>query len=595
MNLLRRLLLGRPARSAHHQLRAVGFEPLEDRLTPASVYLATDLVSDQPGVAPITDPTLVNAWGLVVGPDAFWASSQGTGVSEVYTGDVNGNPINAPFKVTIPGGSPTGQVFNGTADFVVSNGVESGPAAYIFASESGAVTGWNPNVPLLTSAQPAFQAADGAIYTGIALANNGSGNFLYLADFHNGKIDVLDGTFQKVTPAGNFTDPRLPTGYAPFNVTAINGSLYVSYAKQNAAGTASVRGFGLGLINVFDLNGNFQKRLVTGSHLNSPWAMVLAPANFGDFSNELLVGNFGNGWINAFDPVSGAFHGYLSTGTVLTPPMVMGMGWSTSQKALVIDGLWGLAFGNGETAGDANSLYYTAGPGTEQHGLFGKITANAAGTSPVSAVLKDGNVVITGSRDNDVVAIGMDRTEEHLTVMAGGKRIGTFNAVDVATIEFTGFAGNDRVTVSPLVTANTILDGGAGNDMLIGGSGNNIILGGSGNDAATGRGGRDILIGGIGRDVLNGGAGDDIVIGGTTAHDGNTADLLQIQTVWTSVDTYANRVAALRAGTGVPKLDATTVTNDSIMDVLTGGTGLDWFWSFAPDLTMGKGPAEQVN
>src|SRR5262249_26070555 len=145
----------------------------------------------------------------------------------------------------------------------------------------------------------------------------------YLADFHNGKIDVLDASFHLTTLAGSFTDPRLPKGYAPFNVAAIGGQLYVSYAKQDATRTDDLHGAGLGIVNVFDLNGNFVKRLVTGGHLNAPWAMVQAPANFGDFSNDLLVGNFGNGWINAFDPTTGAFKGYLSTGTVMTS---MGMG-----------------------------------------------------------------------------------------------------------------------------------------------------------------------------------------------------------------------------------------------------------------------------
>src|SRR5262249_19119069 len=154
------------------------------------------------------------------------------------------------------------------------------------------------------------------------------------------------------------------------------------------------------------------------------------------------------------------------TGTMMTPPMSMGMMPMMTRRPLKIDGLWGLAFGNGNTAGDANTLYYAAGPGDEGHGLFGKITANASGTNPVQAALDaDDNLIITGSRDSDTVSVGLDRTGEHVTVMAGGKRIGTFAAVDLKTIQFNGFAGDDRITVSPMITANTVLDGGAGNDV----------------------------------------------------------------------------------------------------------------------------------
>ncbi|HJZ93684.1 MAG TPA: TIGR03118 family protein [Gemmataceae bacterium] len=580
----------RLARAPHRRpLRPrLGIEPLEVRAVPAAAtaYIATDLVSDQPGVARVTDSTLTNGWGIALGPTSgFWVSSNGGNLSEVYAGDVNGSNIVQPFKVTIPGGAPTGQVFNPTTDFVVHNLAASGKATFIFASESGAVTGWNFNVPPpgpSTSAQPAFQASDGAIYKGIALASVGTSNFLYLADFHNAKIDVLNSTFGKVTLAGNFTDPTLPSAYAPFNVAAIGGKLYVSYAKQDATATDDLHGPGLGLIDVFNTDGTFQSRLISHGALNAPWAMVQAPADFGDFSGDLLIGNFGDGRINAYDPATGAFHGTLST---------------SPGHPVVIDGLWGLAFGNGTNGGDMNAMYYAAGPDDETHGLFGRITANAAGTNPVTATLEaNGDLVITGSRDNDNVMVKLDKKGGLVVVTAGGKTVNTFDLTKVATIQFDGMAGNDRIQVSNQLGVTAVLIGGAGNDMLIGGGGNNVIVGGTGNDQLFGQSGRDVLIGGDGRDFVRGGSNDDILIGGSTTHDADPAALLKILDEWTSTNSYATRVDDLRNGTaGVPKLDATTVTDDGLKDLLLGGIGLDRFFSGVQDLLPGKLAVEQVN
>jgi uncharacterized protein (TIGR03118 family) len=562
-------------------------ESLEDRAVPAATaYLATDLVSDQAGVAPIQDPNLVNAWGIAVNPaGAFWVSSNGKDLSTIYTGDVNNNPLtNAPLEVSIPGGAPTGQVFNNTADFVVISGASSAPAVFLFASESGAVTGWNPTVPPpppSTAAQTGFQASDGAIYKGIALANDGTGNFLYLADFHNAKIDVLNGTFQKTTLAGNFTDPNLPAGYAPFNVAAIGSSLYVTYAKQGAGAKDEVDGKGLGFLDVFDLNGNFEKRLASRGALNAPWALVQAPAGFGTFAGDLLVGNFGDGKINAFDLTSGAMVGTLS---------------SSPGHPLVIDGLWGLTFGNGTTVGGANTLYYAAGPNDESHGLFGKITANAAGTNPVTATLTNGDLIVTGSRVADNIQVKLDRSGGNVVVMAGGRTVGTFDLTTIGTIQINGLAGDDHIMVSNQITVATVLNGGSGNDILNGGGGNNVLVGGTGSDLLFGQGGRDVLIGGDGRDLLIGGSNDDLLIGGSTHFDAQPAQLLQILGEWTSTDPYATRVDKLRHGTGgLPILDATTVTDDAARDLLLGLTGLDWFFAGTRDLTPGKLAAELVN
>lgn len=567
--------------------RRLRVEILEDRSVPSTAYLATDLVSDQPGVAPILDPNLANAWGIAINPNggAFWVSANGTDRSMLYAGDVNGSAlVKVPLEVNIPGGAPTGQVFNGTSDFVITSGAASAPALFIFASESGAVTGWNPGVPPPPpshDAQLGYQAPDGAIYKGIALANNGSGSFLYLADFHNNKIDVLDSAFHLTHLAGDFSDPNLPAHYAPFNVAAVNDKLYVSYAKQDADAEDDVPGHGHGFIDVFDLNGNFEQRLVSRGLLDSPWAMVIAPAGFGDFSGDLLVGNFGDGRIHAYDATTGEFRGTLR---------------ESRGHPIVIDGLWGLAFGNGVSAGDATTLYYAAGPDEEAHGLFGKITANPAGTNPVKATLTNGDLVITGSRNSDRIEVKLNRDETQIIVKAREQRIGTFDAAAVGTIHFTGFAGNDRVEVSKRVSATTILDGGAGNDFLVGGGGNNILLGGPGDDVLFGRRGRDILIGGTGRDFLSGGANDDLLIGGSTTHDADTPALLQILAEWASTDAYNTRIDKLRNGTdGLPILDAMTVVDDGQRDKLFGRSGLDWFFAGPADLLRDRSPAEQVN
>jgi Ca2+-binding RTX toxin-like protein len=310
--------------------------------------------------------------------------------------------------------------------------------------------------------------------------------------------------------------------------------------------------------------------------------MVIAPSGFGDFSGDLLVGNFGDGRIHAYDPSTGAFKGTLS---------------ESPGHPLVIDGLWGLAFGNGTTVGGATTLYYAAGPDGESHGLFGKITANAAGTNPVSATLTNGTLTIAGSRDDDHVKVDLTHGGTQVVVKTGGQVIGTFPAAMVGTIQFTGLAGNDHVVVSKHITATAILNGGAGDDVLIGGGGSNILLGGDGDDRLIGRGGRDILIGGTGQDVLKGGGGDDLLIGGSTAYDANTPMLLQILGEWDSpTDSYAVRVDKLRHGTGgLPILNATTVIDDAVADDLTGGAGLDWFFAAANDRIHHKSNAELVN
>ncbi|QJW92927.1 TIGR03118 family protein [Frigoriglobus tundricola] len=576
-------------------------ESLEHRDTPSTSYLPTDLISDQPGVAPVTDPTLVNAWGISLSPNggAFWVSANGSDLSELYGGDVNGSAITQPFKVAIPGGAPTGQVFAGLANNFVVSGVNasgvpaSGASAFIFASENGTITGWNPGVSpsrpaapgVSTSAVTGYSATDGAVYKGLALAQVNGANYLYATDFHNGKIDVINSQFQKeplgTNGFGTFTDPNLPAGYAPFDVALLNGKLYVTYAKQDAARHDDVAGAGHGFIDVFETNGRFDGRLVSGGDLNSPWGIALAPSNFGRFSNDLLVGNFGNGTIHAYDPTTGK-----ELGTLMESP----------GHPLVIDGLWGLAFGNGKSAGDANTLYFAAGPDHEAHGLFGKITANPEGTNPVTAQLSGGVLTITGSPENDAVEVELDRGGDQIVVENHEQVIGRFARGAVGTITFNGYAGNDTFGVDPRITADVIANGGAGNDVLIGGGGNNILIGGPGNDVLVAGPGRDILIGGGGNDVLIGGRGDDILIGGSTAFDDDPAALTQILNVWSSNLSYNDRIAAIRAGTGgVPALDSATVADDGDRDILIGGIGQDWFLATGPDRIFRKRAGEQVN
>jgi uncharacterized protein (TIGR03118 family) len=332
---------------------------------PTTAYLQTNLISDQPGVAAITDANLVNAWGLAIPPTGgnFWIADNGSGVSSVYGGNVNHSALtkNLP-DVTIPGGAPTGVVFNSNAttlpdEFKVSAGTNSGPAVFIFATEHGTIAGWSPAVSLAT-AETAATVPD-AIYKGLAIGNNGTENLLYAANFHSGHIDVFDKTFTPKTLAGSFTDPNLPAGYAPFNVQNIGGTLYVMYAQQDADAEDEVAGPGKGFVDKFDLNGNLLGRFASRGALNAPWGIAQAPANFGRFSGDILVGNFGDGRIDAFT-TGGAFVGPLR---------------DARGNPISIDGLWALSFGNGVTAGESNALYFTAGPGDETHGLFGKLSA----------------------------------------------------------------------------------------------------------------------------------------------------------------------------------------------------------------------------
>jgi uncharacterized protein (TIGR03118 family) len=335
-------------------------------------YQQTNLVSDLPNIAKVQDSNLVNPWGLSHSPTSpWWVSDNGTGVATLYDG--NGTPVNPlppgtpPLVVTIPppaGGTssaPTGNVFNGTSGFVVTEGGASGPSRFIFATEDGTISGWNPTVDqthaILVVDRSTVGA--GAVYKGLAIA----GNSIYATNFRFGTVEMFDSNFHLVK---SFTDSKLATTcplpnqcYAPFGIQNIGGNLYVTFALQDAEHHDDVAGPAHGFVDVFDTSGNLIRRLILHGRLNSPWGLTLAPADFGRFSNALLVGNFGDGRINAYDLNTGEFLGQLR---------------DQANTPITIDDLWALGFGNDANAGLHNELFFTAGINDEADGLFGKIT-----------------------------------------------------------------------------------------------------------------------------------------------------------------------------------------------------------------------------
>ncbi|HVZ28748.1 MAG TPA: TIGR03118 family protein [Asticcacaulis sp.] len=325
-----------------------------------TAYSASQVAGDQAAAGVNVDANLINGWGLAIHPPGFiWVADNGTSKASLYDG--NGIAQSAVISIS-PGlagtAHPTGIVYNdSTTSFKLSGGGITAPAPMIFASEAGTISAWSPaiNPPL------ALTVFDGntlhAVYKGLAILT-GSVNRLYAADFHNNRIDVFDGAFNRIAVSGSFTDASVPAGYAPFNVQAFGGQLYVTYAKTTAGSDIETTGAGLGYVAVFDSNGNLVKHLASGGALNAPWGLAMAPANFGSFSNALLVGNFGDGKINAYDPTTGALLGTLSKG---------------DGTAIVVPGLWGLAFGDGAATRPANTLFYAAGPGNAAHGAFGRI------------------------------------------------------------------------------------------------------------------------------------------------------------------------------------------------------------------------------
>jgi uncharacterized protein (TIGR03118 family) len=327
-----------------------------------SRYVQTNLVSDIPGLALKTDANLINPWGISYSSASpFWVSDAGTGLATLYNGA--GTP--QALVVTIPG-VPTGQVFNGTGAFALPNNQS---ATFLFASVTGSISGWNPGSG--TTAATMFIGPVSASYTGLAISGSGASARLYAANFGTGQVDVFDGAFT-LQPPNAFVDPGLPAGYAPYNVQTIGSSVYVTYALKDPNTGRVVAGSGNGLVDAFSTAGALQRRFATAGVLNSPWGLALAPSTFGSFGGALLVGNFGDGRISGYDPITGALIGQLTSpdGTTITN-----------------SGLWGLTFGNGGAGGDVNTLYFAAGIQNEQHGLFGSLSAAVVAPEPGSMLL----------------------------------------------------------------------------------------------------------------------------------------------------------------------------------------------------------------
>ncbi len=318
-------------------------------------FTQTDLVSDVSGLAANTDPNLKNPWGVSFSATSpFWASDQATGVATLYNaaGVPNALVVTIPGSTTGPSG-PTGQVFNSTSGFLLTNG-NGLKATFIFDNLNGTISGWNGGTTAVNQA-----TTPGAVYTGLAQGTSAIGSVLYAANSGASPgINVFDSSFAPVTLAGNFTDPNLPAGFVPFNIQNLNGNIYVTYELLNPKGGLMPGG----IVDEFDANGNFIKTIASNGALGplfAPWGIVFAPSGFGSFGNDLLIGNFGNGEIDVYDPTTDAFLGTLDGNDGV--PLVNGALWALETRA------------PGGTF-DPNAVYFTAGINDEADGLFGEIT-----------------------------------------------------------------------------------------------------------------------------------------------------------------------------------------------------------------------------
>lgn len=348
-------------RSVTIGLLAIGFAVQAQQV---QHYKQTNLVADTTGPANAADANLVNPWGISRSSTSpWWVSDNGTGKATLYTGTGTA----APLVVTIPTGdpnvsstgTPTGQVYNGTQDFQLANGK---PALFIFVTEDGTVSAWNSG----TSAVIMVNTKSASVFKGAALAtindpkSGAANNFLYVADFRKARVNVYDRNFHPISLGEeSFRDDHVRAGFAPFGIQNIGGNIYVSYGKQDSQKHDEVDGAGLGYVDVYTPWGHLINRLEHGWWLNAPWGMTQAPSDFGTYSHDILVGQFGSGNIDVFDPVTGKFKGMLN---------------DASNMPIMIDGLWGINFGSDGNSGPANTLFFAAGTDDEQHGLFGTIT-----------------------------------------------------------------------------------------------------------------------------------------------------------------------------------------------------------------------------
>jgi uncharacterized protein (TIGR03118 family) len=354
-------------------LSGIWIDALEARRLFAAGYVVTNLVSDGAVKANFTDPNLQNPWGIVFTDFGMRVADNGTGHSTAYNGSgkANGSVITIPHSATgSTPSNPTGVVRNTSSAFVYHNGANSGPAKYIFVNEDGNISAWNKDVS--TNAKTVSDSSDeNAVYKGDTIARSGGKWFLYTADFGNGRINVYDSNFQDATLAGHFHDPHLPSGYVPFNISEINGQLYVTYAKKAPGADDETDGPGLGLVDVYNNDGEFVRRLATGGALNAPWGMTIAPDSFGPLGGSLLVGNLGDGRISAFNVATGKFLGQLKR---------------PDGHTVQIDDLWGIGFGTGAGGVRADRLYAAAGTNDEADGLIAEVRFSPSTTSTTTAL-----------------------------------------------------------------------------------------------------------------------------------------------------------------------------------------------------------------
>ena len=409
------------------------------------------------------DANLVNPWGIAFGPTTFvWVANNHSQSSTLYDGNGKAQPTAGPLVVQFTASAsgtafdPTGIVYNGTSDFVVSGGGLTGIARFVFAGEGGMIGGWSPAVDP-AHALTTFTDAGGAVYKGLAIANDGVANYLYATDFHNGRVDVFDKNFVRQTASAtsfSFTDPTLPAGYAPFGIQSLptgaggTAEIYVTYAQQSPpANHDNLNGAGLGLVDVYDVHGAFLRHLIaTGGRLDAPWGLALAPADYGTLSHALLVGNFGDGRINGYDPATGAYVGTLADagGTAFSEP-----------------GLWGIAFGNDANNQPHNTLFYAAGTNNEANGAYGRLDLGASppvlNQPPVVAVTSPtGNAVGTVSVTVTATAsIAIAKVE----IFAGGTSLGVVTTPPYAVSWDTTLVANGSV---PLTAVATDVDGNVG-------------------------------------------------------------------------------------------------------------------------------------
>ena len=407
----------------------------------ANSFTQTNLVSDGSVKAQTTDSQLINPWGVAIGTQTpFWIDDAGSGFSEVY--DSGGNK---QFVVQIPAagglaktGSPTGIAFNpSTTDFALPQG---SAALFIFDTLDGTISAWNS--ASTNAVKVVDNSASGTAYTGLAIDNNGAANYVLAANFAANTIDVFDAMFAPAKLSGNFIDAAIPQGYAAFNVHVINNQVFVMYAMQTPGGGPPTGGAGAGYVSVFDGNGKLLKHAISGGNLNAPWGIALAPASFGSFGGDLLVGNFGDGTINAFDPTSFAFQGQLKDAT---------------GNPIQNDRLWEIIFGQG-TTGDPNTLYFSAGVNNEKGGLFGAIAASgpvAAGDFSVAVSAPTLTITQGATATIQLNVLSSNGFSAPVTFNVSGLPSGlTFQFSPASVTPSAGMSANTQLTISaPTYTA----------------------------------------------------------------------------------------------------------------------------------------------